>query len=113
MDQRAMETQLLRATNTSFGHAWNLYTRGAFSKSYAELTLVQPLAVDVPKGTQVVGLAVNEGEALGWTMKDAMAGESVVVVQYYVSPLQESMNECHVGGNPDPVVDGCKYKHME
>ena len=108
MDQRAIEAQLALGTDQGRQQALKVYTEGAFSKSYAEVTLTQGLLVDVAKGTTVIGTTADGKEVRSQTMTDTSSGDTVLLLQYHASPVQASWTDCHVGGNPEPNTNGCK-----
>lgn len=107
LDQQALESQLAAGTDEGMANALRIYTEGAFSKSYAEVTLATPLASALPKGTDVKGTNTAGDEIRGTLMYEAEAGDAIIRVQYTVTGVQESYVGCQVGGNPDPRVEGC------
>jgi len=107
LDQEALEAQLAAGTDEGMANAMKIYTEGAFSKSYAEITLDAALASPLPKGTDVKGTSTNGDEIRGATQDEADAGDKIIRVRYRVTGVQESFVGCQVGGNPDPVLDGC------
>lgn len=107
LDQQAIEAQLAAGTDEGMANAMKIYSEGAFSKSYAEVTLDAALASSLPKGAEVQGTNTNGDEIRGATLDEADAGDKIIRVQYSVTGVQESYVGCQVGGNPDPVLDGC------
>ena len=108
LDQRAIETQLALGTDQGRQAALKVYAEGAFSKSYAEVTLTSALQVDVEKGTTVMGANADAKQVRAKTMTDTKAGDTVLLLQYHASPVQASWTDCHVGGNPEPNTNGCE-----
>lgn len=107
LDQQAIEGQLAAGTEEGMANALRIYTEGAFSKSYAEITLDTPLTSTLPKGTEVVGTNTNNDEIRGTILDEAEASDKIIRVQYATTGVQESYVGCQVGGNPEPVFDGC------
>ena len=107
----AMIEALLKAGTINLGLAKEVYERGASSMSYAEVTFEEPLASAIEKGTLVVGSSVNGTEARGTVMEPYDVGSQVIKVAYEVSDVQDSYENCRVGGAPEPymILDGCKY----
>lgn len=110
LDQQAIEAQLAAGTDEGKANARSIYTQGAFSKSYAEIVLDTPLANTLSKGVEVVGASADGTEIRGAVLDEAVSGDKIVRVQYSTSGVQESYVGCQVGGNPDPVLDGCKFE---
>ena len=108
LDQRAIETQLALGTDQGRQAALAVYSQGAFSKSYAEVTLTSGLQVDVAKDTTVMGATADGKQVRASTMADTKAGDTVLMLQYHASPVQASWTDCHVGGNPEPNTNGCE-----
>ena len=108
LDQEALETQLALGTDQGFQAALRIYTEGAFSKSYAEITLTTGVAVDVGKDVTVFGRAADGTQIRGKTMTAVKTGDTVLEIEYHASPVQAQWTNCHVGGNPEPNTDGCK-----
>lgn len=107
LDQQAIEAQLAADTDGGMAAAMKIYTEGAFSKSYAEVTLDTALASTLPKGTEVVGKNTNGDEIRGSTLDEADGEDKIIRVQYATSGVQETYVGCQVGGNPEPVFTGC------
>lgn len=85
-----------------------IYTDGAFSKSYAEITLDEPLEADLAKGVEVTGVNADGSTVRGVTAAAFPTGAPVIQVQYHAGTQQATWTDCHVGGNPDPNTKGCK-----
>jgi hypothetical protein len=107
LDQQSLEDQLLNPTNASFLTAYNVYTLGAFSGSYATLKLDKNLTILVAEGVEVFGNASDGRFVRGKTLEVSPSGSNTLKVQYHVYPVQETWTECHVGGNPSPVLERC------
>lgn len=102
-----METLLATGTEQSFAQALKVYTDGGNSKSVASITLSSPLTALLPIDTPVSGTNEDGDEVAGRTYEEYSVGTSVIEVQYQTSDIQESYVGCRVGGNPDPLTDGC------
>lgn len=87
--------------------AKQVYIRGAFSRSYADLQFGfeglpanieahSPVTVERKDGT---GVALK-----GMLLEPGKRGEKMVRILY---KQNENENQCYVGGHPDPVLDGC------
>jgi len=107
LDQKAMEAQLALKTPQSFNVANDIYSKGAFSKSYAKLTLTSPLATGVAAGVEVTGVASDGTQIRGATYKAAAVGDTMLQVQYMVIGIQDAYVNCQVGSNPSPNTVGC------
>jgi len=92
--------------------ALKVYVEGAFSDSYAEITLSTPMPLDVGKGVTVFGRAADGTQVRGKTMTATKSGDTVIEVGYHAAPVQARWTNCHVGGNPEPNTDGCEYQWM-
>ena len=108
LDQKLIEEQLAMETDQGRVIAMKVYTEGAFSKSYAEIQLTQPLPVDVGKGVEVFGQAADGKIVRGKTAAAFKTGDSIIQVQYHAGTQQATWTNCHVGGNPNPNTQGCK-----
>lgn len=112
-DQEAIETALAGNSAAGFAVAKSVYEDGAFSKSYAEITLGgNGLPYDIEKGAKFSGPATVSGTTTGAAIKAYNMGDKVIQVQYTTSEKQSTYVNCQVGGNPDPNLDGCKYRRM-
>jgi hypothetical protein len=108
LDQAAMEAQLALSTDQGRNAALKIYTEGAFSKSYAEITLAEALKVDVAKEVVVIGKNADGNEVRGTTTDTFKTGDTIILVQYHAGTVQATWTDCHVGGNPEPNIKGCK-----
>jgi len=126
LDQKAMESQLALKTDASFQNARRIYEEGAFSKSYAQITLTSPgLATSIAKGAAIMGKNAAGNEVAGKAYTSYAAGDLVLKVQYQTGDVQSSYVECQVGGllvensntdgcliaNGDITVDGKAYAY--
>lgn len=107
LDQAAMGAELARETSDSFDAARAIYNNGGSSKPYAVVTLEQPLALRMSKGTPVVGMNSAGGEVLGRLYNDAIDGDSSIRIQYDTSDVQESYVGCRVGSLVEQDLGGC------
>ena len=103
-----MEDQLALGTDQGRDAALRVYQEGAFSKSYAEITLTEPLKIDVGAGVTVTGKNADGMEVMGKTTDPFKTGDTIILVQYHAGTVQATYTDCHVGGNPDPNTKGCK-----
>jgi len=107
LDQQLMENELQRGTKEGLENAYFVYTKGAFTQSFATLTLDYGVQLPVPAQTDVTGLAADGRFVRGKTLEPTPAGSMMLNVSYHVNPVQSLWTECHVGGNPTPVLDRC------
>ena len=105
-----IEAQLALGTDQGVQAALKVYSQGAFSKPYAEVTLSTGLGVDVAKGVTVMGMNADGKQIRGLTMTATKTGDTVLLLQYHASPVQASFTDCHVGGNPEPNTRGCEFR---
>jgi hypothetical protein len=104
-DLSAMEVLLNKGTDTTFTQAFDIYEEGSFSKSYAEIQLDAGALSKIDANT-VVTVTTDGSIVVGTVMDDVPAGTQAVSIQYKVT--NEGGSTCNVGGNPSPVLDGCK-----
>lgn len=85
--------------------AKRIYEVGAFSRSFAELSLgFEGLPGDVNGHTIVSGMT-EAGEVItGMSLDNAPLGSKTIRVQYH---NQDNIAPCYVGGNPEPQTEGC------
>ncbi|CAB9527994.1 expressed unknown protein [Seminavis robusta] len=107
LDQQAIEQQLAAGTDEGRASAKDIYTNGAYSKTYAVLQLSAPLTSEVQKGVEVTGKNANGDEILGNVLDVAEEGDTTIRVQYKTSNVQATYSTCQVGASPDPVTTGC------
>ncbi|CAB9514269.1 expressed unknown protein [Seminavis robusta] len=107
LDQHALDVQMSLGTDQSREAAYKIYTQGAFSKSYALLSLQSPLPISLAKGTTLLGHTTNGKEVLGQLLEETPPGSTTLKFRYHPSPIQDTWTNCHVGGNPTPNTEGC------
>ena len=107
LDQWAMGAELEEKTSDSFEAARAIYNNGGSSKPYAVVTLREPLALRMSKGTPVVGMNSAGGEVFGRLYDDAIDGDSSIRVQYDTSDVQGSYVGCRVGSLVERDLGGC------
>jgi hypothetical protein len=100
---------LAAGTEEGMTNAENVYKQGGHSKSYARITLVNPLANAALAGSEVVGQSVGGDDVQGTVMNEAEAGDTEIEVQYATTAIQDNYVTCQVGGLPEPNMEGCKY----
>lgn len=109
LDLKSIEAQLAIGTQEGNDAAYSIYTKGAYSMPYADITLASP--IDTPdiikKGTEVSGKSSTGNDVTGVVMTDTKKGESVIQVQYSYDADVKLNDQCFVGGIPTPVTDGC------
>ena len=91
--------------NNELEYAKYVYLDGAYSRSYAELSL-QGLPGHVAAHTTVSGISTSGEVITGVTMYGAGVGDNLLLVQYNNA---ENPSICSVGGNPEPEINGCTY----
>lgn len=108
LDLRTIESQLAIGTLTGKINALEVYGKGAYTKSYANVTLKFPLdSSNIQEGTKVAGYNSKGDKVNGVVMMDAVKGDSTILVQYIFPPEQKIHLNCYVGGIPQAVVEGC------
>jgi hypothetical protein len=100
-----MEVLLNKGSDTTFTQALDIYEEGSFSKTFAEIQLDSGALSKIDAGT-VVTVTIDGSTVIGTVMDDVPAGTKAVSIQYKVS--EQGGYNCNVGGNPSPVLDGCK-----
>eukprot|EP00984_Skeletonema_dohrnii_P004219 scaffold1490_cov121-Skeletonema_dohrnii-CCMP3373.AAC.2 len=108
-DQRAIEVELARKTNEAWDNAQQIYLQGGNSKSYALITLSEPLRSNVAKGTSVTGKNADGNEVAGKMYDTTTSGAVNVKVQYATTDVQDSYVQCQVGAlvGEDINMSGC------
>jgi hypothetical protein len=105
-DLAAIALLLSKQTDTTFSQAQDIYEEGSFSKSIAAITLDTGALSIILSGTVVT--STSDGSIVVGTVKDSVAqGTKAMSIQYQV--LDNGGSTCNVGGNPTPVLDGCKF----
>jgi hypothetical protein len=107
LDQRDIETQLSLGSAEGYDAAMEVYTKGAHCSSYSTL-MVQPLQASLNFGDQVSGLAQDGSMITATVMQNYPKGREDIDVSYTVNANTTSF--CQIGGNPDPITDGCKSR---
>ena len=103
-----MEIELASGTDEGREGALRIYSEGAFSGSYADVVLDSGLPIDLAKGLTVFGISSDGSIVRGALLAPSRTGDFVLKIKYYISPIQEAWSSCHVGGNPNPTMSGCK-----
>jgi hypothetical protein len=103
-----MALLLSKQTESTFEQAKDIYERGSFSKSIAEITFDENGDVQIDAGTVVSVTLDDLSIVIGTVMDDVPVGTKPMRIQYQV--LDNGGSTCNVGGNPTPVLDGCKFK---
>lgn len=86
--------------------AQQVFEKGAFSRSYAELTFgLEGLPGDVKAHSSVKGAADSGEVIMGMMLDHGKLGDKVVRVLYENA---DNLGFCNVGGNPEPITSGCK-----
>lgn len=109
LDMRDLIAELAKETHQGRDNAKKIYSEGSYSKSYARLLLdgTSGLPVDLAKGAELLGETGDGRQVLGKTLKDAKRGATTIDFQYHASSVQAHWTDCHVGGNPNPNLNGC------
>jgi hypothetical protein len=107
LDQEAMEQQLSLGNEDAYAQALRIYSEGAYSKSVAEVTLSEPLIMDVEKGTDIFGVGSDGNQVAGKAYEDNAAGATALIIQYRTSDSQKDYVSCQVGASTTPNTDGC------
>lgn len=85
--------------------AKKVYELGAHSRSYAELSLgFEGLPGDVGPHTIVSGVSVSGEPITGVGIDEGKLGAKTLKVRYH---NDENSVQCFVGGNPEPITEGC------
>jgi hypothetical protein len=108
-DIAAMEVLLNKGSDATFTQAQDIYEQGSFSKTYAEIQLDSGAVTKIDADT-VVSVTIDGSTVIGAVMDDVPVGTKAVSIQYKVS--EQGGYNCNVGGNPTPVLDGCKLNSL-
>jgi hypothetical protein len=104
-----MEEQLALGTTDSYILAQKIYEEGAYSKSYAEVTLSTELSGAVQEDAEAVGKDASGGEVRGRAMESATKGATTLQIQYATTDIQASYVNCQVGALEElGNTEGCK-----
>ena len=102
-----MEEQLRVKTPESWAHARAIYNEGGNSKSYAQVTFTDGLEMEVPKGTQLVGVTSDGITVSGKAKDNYSVGVNVIKFQYSTSDDQAAYVNCQVGALVNTNLVGC------
>jgi hypothetical protein len=101
-----MEVLLKKGTDTTFTQAFDIYEEGSFSKTFAEIQLDSGAPSKIDANT-LITVTIDDSIVVGTVMDDVPAGTQALSIQYKVN--EQGGSTCNVGGNPSPVLDGCKF----
>ena len=91
-------------------NAKKVYELGAHSRSYAELSLgFEGLPGDIGPHSIASGISVSGQAITGVGIDEAKLGAKTVKIQYH---NDDNPVKCLVGGNPDPVTEGCRLSTL-
>lgn len=91
--------------------AMRIYTEGAFSEPMAYLNLTTPLQEALEIGDEVIGTSEDSGEEVtGLIVNNYPRGTRRIRVMYQTNEVQSSYVDCQVAANPDPNLEGCKFR---
>jgi hypothetical protein len=111
LDQDEMQNYLGTDGTVFNQSAYDIYTQGGHSKSYAEFTYSGTLTNAYASGQSCQMTLASGGAAVTGTLKSAVsAGTGSVVKCYYpTGDVQATYQACQVGGLPsaDQVTTGC------
>lgn len=104
-----MEAQLALGTTDSYILAQKVYEEGAYSKSYAEVTLSTGLSGAIQEGIEIIGESADGGEVRGKVLESAETGATKIRIQYATTDIQASYVNCQVGALEElGNIEGCK-----
>lgn len=106
-DQALIVKYLDEKTEESFQIARNIYEKGAFSRSFASVTLKTPLPNNIEQGTLVHGTTVDGDPVLGEVLRPTPKGQTTLNILYDTTDSEVDYTGCRVGANPNPVKSGC------
>ena len=101
-DIRTIYSRTILGTQDALDEAESIFLKGAFSDSYAQLTLVDSLLTEIKAGTHVTGTTTAGSETKGHVYEDAKVGDTKLKVVY------DEPYSCYIGGLSEPVRDHCK-----
>jgi len=110
LDQKIIEAQVAKLTESSFDLAKKVYMEGGHSKSYAKLTITNGVSADCGDKTLVSGIDNSGVEVVGKVYKSSTSPASEVWVQYQTNDVQASYVGCQVGAlaaTGDHKTSGC------
>ena len=103
----AIEVLLSKGTDATFAQAFDIYEEGSFSKSYAKIQLDAGAPSKIDANTVVSVTKDDDSIVVGTVMDDVLEGTQAVSIKYKVT--EQGGSTCNVGGNPSPILDGCKF----
>jgi hypothetical protein len=109
-DLAAMEDLLKSGAEASFKQARNIYEDGSFSKSIADIQLDTGAPSKIDADTVVTITRSDDSIVVGTVVDDVPEGTTAVSIKYKVG--EEGGSTCNVGGNPTPILDGCKFNNV-
>lgn len=98
---------LRKNSEDGFAAALRIYQEGAFSRSYAILTVDEPLPTAVKQGAKITGMNDEAERVTGQALRPMDAGQTELRVLYDTTDNDNAATGCRVGANPKPVVEGC------
>lgn len=105
LDQSNLKDEL---EHQNFNQARKIYQEGGYVDPLAILTLEEPLRADAHQGIDVTGKTTDGQYVAGKVRTTARVGSTSLEVEYHSSPTQKDIGRsCRVGGNPNPVTEGC------
>lgn len=107
LDQQEIEKLLNLGTPVAYDAAYRIYVEGAHSKSVAEVTLSEPLAASIDKGTLIMGFTENGNQVAARALEDTPSGVVQLNIQYWTSDSQKNYVMCRVGASLSPTMIGC------
>lgn len=109
-DQVAIEEECGKGTTDGLASAFKVYSQGGHSKSYANLTLGEPLESIIIKDTGLSGVNEAGDAVVGKAMQNHSVGDTWISFQYDTSDSPDAYVTCRVGGLPSGLVEtsGCK-----
>ena len=111
LDLELMEQYLAKGTLEDFVTASRVYGEGAYSWPFAALKIQGGVPSELKKGTTVSGVNAEGEKVQGTVLEHTLKGKDVVNVQYKVNEDNQSdYVRCHVGGHPNPIFEGCKFR---
>jgi len=99
---------LAEHSEEGFHKARQVYEKGAFSRSFATLKLDKELPDVVHQYTKVSGITIDAVPVKGEILRSAQKGAKIIDVLYDTDDADAATVGCKVGGNPEPVFDGCE-----
>jgi hypothetical protein len=106
LDEKAISGLVDEGIQASFDQAYDVYTKGGYSKSVAKLTLSGSLGASLKKDDKVVGVS-QKGEQIVLMAADDYDNSATSVELVYA----DTTSFCSVGGlaEAERVYEGCTY----